>query len=120
MNPLFFFWKKKSPVITVSAGAGPGAATKLPDGFFHALSVSGKPGGYGFNCNKCHYHVPHSCPKSVKHCGGVDTLDPKAKLPTVRLSNPKNNPTIGGKMFLDADMGGWNGEVEYVGNGHKL
>jgi hypothetical protein len=54
--------------------------------WYRALSISGKPAGLGFACDKCHYTIPHSAPARVKHCGGVEDLKVAADtLPTRRL-----------------------------------
>lgn len=68
--------------------------------WFKALTISGKPAGLGFECEKCHLGYTHSAPEKVFHCGAWESA-PKitALLPTRRIGGdaalPKNVFKIG-------------------------
>jgi hypothetical protein len=54
--------------------------------WFRVLTISGKPAGLGFYCDKCHLSVPHDAPDEVFHCGAKEKAPLiTALLPTFRL-----------------------------------
>ena len=116
-NPLSWLWRRKKEEPIQAPKAEADINTIYPQGFFHVLNLSGKPAGVGFYCRRCHLHVPHSAPTTIFHCGAPDTLDPKANLQTVQLTNPAQPPTVNGRTMLDASADDWDGEVKYDGNG---
>jgi hypothetical protein len=65
---------------------GKATAARSISHWYRVKSLSGRPAGLGFACDKCRYVIPHSAPARVRHCGGVEELKVAPdKLPTRRL-----------------------------------
>ena len=68
--------------------------------WYRVLTLSGKDGGLGFACEKCHLHIKHSAPKRVFHCGQHEELSiPVEKLPVRNLDGGSFRQF----MFVDWD-----------------
>jgi len=65
--------------------------------WFKALTISGKPAGLGFECEKCHLGYAHDAPERVFHCGAWESA-PKftALLPTRRIGG---DPALPGNVI---------------------
>jgi len=61
--------------------------------WFNVLTISGKPAGLGYECEKCHLGCRHSAPEKVFHCGAWEAA-PKitALLPTRQLGDGSTLP----------------------------
>jgi hypothetical protein len=116
MNPLAFLWRKKKESTILVPKAEQDINTQYPQGFFSVVNLAGKPAGLGFWCRRCRLHIPHGAHATVFHCGRIDTLNPEASLPTVKLNSPDLPPAFAGRTLIDPDENAWDGTVGYDGN----
>lgn len=66
-----------------------------PEGWFKALTISGKPAGLGFQCPVCHLGFRHSAPREFVHCGKLEKAPVlTALLPEQSLGDPILPPRI--------------------------
>ena len=60
--------------------------------WFRALTISGKPAGFAFECDTCRLLIPYDAPEVVKHCNTTSHAPFNAAgLPFRRLRKPGGN-----------------------------
>lgn len=59
--------------------------------WYRARTISGKPAGLGFYCDKCHLHVRYGAEAGVWHCGTVENPPLITALLSVHSLSPDSN-----------------------------
>jgi hypothetical protein len=74
--------------------------------WFRAFSVSGRPAGLAFECQRCHLTYSHDAPLEIRHCGTVEQAPPANQhesLPARRITVPGGKSMqIGGATVVEA------------------
>jgi len=83
---------------------------KLPR-WYKARTISGKPAGLGFYCDKCHLHIRYGAEAGVRHCGGVENPPIITALLPTRSLGPNSNDFPDNLIPV-----GWDDDKETYGN----
>ena len=59
--------------------------------WYRARTISGKPAGLGFCCDKCHLHIRYGAEAGVFHCGAMEKPPMITALLPVRSLGPDSN-----------------------------
>ena len=80
--------------------------------WYKARTISGKPAGLGFYCEKCHLHIRYGAEVGIFHCGAVENPPLITALLPMRSLGPDGNALPANII----PVGDWDYEEKQNGN----